>query len=497
MGLPQSRTQSGFPKGSGPHPRTTRGRTVPAGDRLPVPCHDVRVEQLDAASETPLGRGGRHHVLIVGGGFAGLYAARNLGKDRDVTVTLIDRRNYHLFQPLLYQVATGALSPGDIAQPLRAILRRSQNTRVLLGEAVDLDPVARRVTLGDGGTVDYDTIVVATGARHAYFGHDDWAAAAPGLKTIEDATDIRRRILIAYEAAEREADPVRRAEWMTFVVVGAGPTGVELAGALGEISRDTLRRDFRSIHPADARVLLVEALERVLPTYPEGLSASARRQLKRLGVIVRTGTKVTGIDEGGIDVEVDDAGVVTERIPTRTVLWAAGVQASSFGRKVADALDVRADRTGRVPVSPDLTVPGHPEVMVLGDLAIATRQGGKLVPGVAPAAIQEGKYAAAAIKARVRGERPKPFHYRDRGDVAVIGRLSGVADIRWLRRLGRMSGFLAWAMWLTIHIVYLIGFANRLVVTIRWAWSFLTHGRGTRLITGEPHLPPIKRPERL
>ena len=448
---------------------------------------------------------GLHRVVIVGGGFAGLYAARELGKDRAVGLTLVDRRNYHLFQPLLYQVATGALSPGDIAQPLRAILRKSKNTRVVLGEAVGLDPVARRVELSDGGTVDYDTLVVATGARHAYFGHDEWAPLAPGLKTVEDATDIRRRILIAYEAAEREADPARRAEWMTFVVVGAGPTGAELAGALGEISRDTLRRDFRSIHPADARVLLVEALDRVLPTYPEKLSASARRQLERLGVTVRTSTRVTAIDESGIDValgggagaDADADAARSERIPARTVLWAAGVQASSFGRKVADALGVETDRAGRVPVTADLTVAGHPEVLILGDLAVATRKGGNPVPGVAPAAIQEGTYAAKSIRRRLAGKAPEPFRYRDRGDVAVIGRLSGVADIRWLGRFGRRSGFVAWAMWLGVHIVYLIGFANRLVVIIRWAWSFLTHGRGTRLITGEPHLPPIKQPERL
>ena len=462
---------------------------VGANDTFAGVWHDAGME---ASRDRP------HRVVIVGGGFAGLYAARDLGKHESVEVTVIDRRNYHLFQPLLYQVATGALSPGDIAQPLRAILRRNKNTRVLLGEADALDPMARRVTLGDGGTVDYDTLVVATGARHAYFGHDDWAALAPGLKTIEDATDIRRRILISYEAAEREADPIRRAEWMTFVVVGAGPTGVELAGALGEISRDTLRRDFRSIRPADARVLLVEALDRVLPTYPGKLSASARRQLERLGVTVRTGTRVTAIDEAGIDVGIHtDGRDQSQRIPTRTVLWAAGVQASSFGRKVADALGVEVGQAGRVPVGPYLTLPGHPEVFVLGDLAIATRQGGKLVPGVAPAAIQEGAYAAKAIVARVHGGTPEPFRYRDRGDVAVIGRLSGVADIRWLGRFGQMSGFAAWGMWLGVHIVYLIGFANRLVVTIRWAWSFLTHGRGTRLITGEPHLPPIKRPERL
>jgi NADH dehydrogenase len=443
-------------------------------------------------------QGTRHRVVIVGGGFAGLYAARKLGKDKSVEVSLVDRRNYHLFQPLLYQVATGALSPGDIAQPLRAILRRSANTRVILGEAVGLDPVARKVMLSDGGTVEYDSLLVATGARHAYFGRDEWAAFAPGLKTIEDATDIRRRILIAYEAAEREADPDRRKEWMTFVVVGGGPTGVELAGALGEISRDTLRRDFRSIRPADARVLLVEALDRVLPTYPESLSQSARRQLERLGVTVRTGSRVTSIDDEGIDVAVagGDASL-TERVPTRTVLWAAGVQASSFGRKVADALGAEVDRAGRVPVGPDLSVPGHPEVMVLGDLAVARRKDGSAVPGVAPAAIQEGTYAGKAILARVHGRTAEPFRYRDKGDVAVIGRLSGVADIRWLGRLGRRSGFIAWAMWLSVHIVYLVGFANRLVVVIRWAWSFMTHGRGTRLITGEPHLPPIKRPEHL
>jgi NADH dehydrogenase len=441
----------------------------------------------------------KYRVVIVGGGFAGLYAARALGKAKSVEVTLVDRRNYHLFQPLLYQVATGAVSPGDIAQPLRSIVRHDRNTRVVLGEAVGLDEAGRRVELSDGGTIEYDTLLVATGARHAYFGHDEWAPLAPGLKTIEDATDMRRRILIAYEAAEREADPARRAEWMTFVVVGAGPTGVELAGALGEIAGDTLRRDFRSIRPADAKVLLVEALDRVLPLYPEKLSRSARHQLERLGVTVRTSTRVTAIDISGIDVAVtaQAGGAATERIPTRTVLWAAGVQASSFGGKVASALGVETDRAGRVPVGADLTVSGHPEVMILGDLAVVTRPSGKVVPGVAPAAIQEGKYAADAIKRRVRGKPEKPFRYSDRGDVAVIGRLSGVADIRWLGRLGQRSGFIAWGMWLGVHILYLIGFANRLVVLIRWAWSFLTHGRGTRLITGEPHLPPIKRPEQL
>ena len=437
-----------------------------------------------------------HRVLIVGGGFAGLYAARGLANAPGIDVTLLDRRNFHLFQPLLYQVATGALSPGDIAQPLRAILRGSSNTRVLLGEAVGLDPAARRVMLADGGALDYDTLIVATGARHAYFGHPEWEPLAPGLKTIEDATEIRRRILIAFEAAERETDRIRRNEWMTLVVVGGGPTGVELAGALGEISHDTLRRDFRAIRPADARVLLVEAGDRVLPAYPRSLSRSAQRQLERLGVSVRTRTQVVAIDESGIEVVVRGAGGdQSERVPTRTVLWAAGVRASSFGRRVAEAAGIEPDRAGRLPVGPDLALADHSEILVIGDLAVVAWRRDRPVPGVAPAAIQEGAYVAKAIRDRVSGRRVAPFRYSDRGDVATIGRLSGVADIRWLGRLGRLSGFSAWLMWLSVHIVYLIGFANRLVVIIRWAWSFLTSGRGTRLITGDPRLPPIKRPE--
>ncbi len=431
----------------------------------------------------------RHRVVIVGGGFGGLYAARRLAHV-DVDVTVVDRRNFHLFQPLLYQVATGALSPGEIAQPLRSILRRNRNTTVLLGEAVGLDPDARHVELSDGGPIAYDTLVVATGARHAYFGHDDWAKLAPGLKTIEDATEIRRRVLIAFEAAEREADPILRNEWMTFLVVGGGPTGVELAGALGEIANDTLRGDFRAIRPPDARIILVELLDRILPTYPPGLSAKAVRQLERLGVEVRTGTMVTAIDADGVDVR---AGESDQRIPTKTVLWAAGVQATSFGRVLARSLGIQADRAGRIRVEPNLTVPGHPEIFVIGDLAIVPWKG-KSVPGVAPAAIQQGTCVAAEIRRRSSGERSRPFRYFDRGDVAVIGRLAGVADLRWLGRLGRLSGFVAWVMWLTIHIFYLVGFQNRILVVVRWAWSFFTHGRGTRLITGNPLLPPIEDP---
>ena len=436
-----------------------------------------------------------HHVVIVGGGFAGLYAAKNLARNRSVAVTLVDRRNFHLFQPLLYQVATGALSPGEIAQPLRSIVRKHRNTSVLLGEAVGLDPDKRQVLMGDGGPIDYDTLIVATGARHAYFGHDEWAPFAPGLKTIEDAFEMRRRILIAFEAAEREADPAVQHEWMTFVVVGGGPTGVELAGALGEIANDTLRKDFRKIHPPDARILLIEALDVVLPTYPEKLSRSAEKQLERLGVTVSTGTKVTGIDEHGVMVAHEDGR--EERIPARTVLWAAGVQAASFGRMVADATGIETDRAGRIEVGEDLTIPGHPEIFVVGDLSISKRQDGRPVPGVAPAAIQEGTYVAREIGRRLAGEPTRAFRYTDKGDVATIGRLRGVANIGWLGPFGQLSGFLAWAMWLGIHILYLIGFANRIVVTIRWAWSFFTRGRSTRLITGEWSrlLPPIEEPD--
>jgi NADH dehydrogenase len=431
--------------------------------------------------------------VIVGGGFAGLYAARELGKAADVSVTLVDRRNFHLFQPLLYQVATGALSPGEIAQPLRSILRKNRNTSVLLAEAVGLEPQRRRVMLSDGGSIEYDTLIVATGAHHAYFGHDEWKPNAPGLKTIEDAQEIRRRILVSFEAAEREHDPERRREWMTFVVIGGGPTGVELAGAMGEIANDTLRNDFREIFPPDARILLVEAMERILPTYPAGLSKPAVRQLERLGVVVRTRAKVVDLDDRSATVEMADG--TRERIPSRTIVWAAGVQAATFGRVVGQATGVEADRSGRLSVEPDLTLPGHPEIFALGDLAIAKRPDGRPVPGVAPAAIQEGSYAAKTIIHRIRGEEAKPFRYRDKGDVAVIGRLAGVANIPWLGPFGRLRGFVAWIMWLTIHIFYLIGFANRIVVTIRWAWSFFTRGRSTRLITGGPLLPPIEEPE--
>jgi NADH dehydrogenase len=440
-----------------------------------------------------------HRVVIVGGGFGGLYAARALGRDPRVDVTLVDRRNFHLFQPLLYQVATGALAPGEIAQPLRSILRPFRNTTVLLGEATGIDAERREVLLSDSGPIPYDTLVVATGARFSYFGHDEWAANAPGLKSLDDALEIRRRILIAFEAAEREAVPERRAEWMTFVVVGGGPTGVELAGTLGEIANDTLRRDFRSIHPPDARILLVEAMERVLPPYPASASASARRQLEGLGVTVRTSTRVVDVDETCVRVVASGpdapADAEPETIPARTVLWAAGVQASSFARAVAATTGAETDRSGRIIVGRGLTIAGRPEIFVIGDAAVQPWKDGQAVPGVAQGAIQPGRYVARSILRRLDGLPVRPFRFRDLGNVAVIGRLSGVTDIGWLGPFGRQSGFAAWFLWLVIHISYLIGFANRVVVLVRWAWSFLTHGRGSRLITGSPLLPPIEKPE--
>jgi NADH dehydrogenase len=433
-----------------------------------------------------------HRVLVIGGGFGGLYAARQLSRDDRVDLTLVDRRNFHLFQPLLYQFATGALSAGEIAQPLRSIFRKRRNTTVLLGEAVGIDPAAREVLMSDGGPIGYDSLIVATGARFSYFGNDDWAKHAPGLKTLDDAAEIRRRILIAFEAAEREHDAVRRSEWMTFIVVGGGPTGVELAGALGEIANDTLRRDFRAIDPTDARIILVEALDRILPPYPPDRSRSAKRQLERLGVKVRTGAKVVGIDDRSVRLAVGDG---EERVPARTVLWAAGVQVSSFVRVVADATGVETDKAGRVLVEPDLTIPGHPEIFVVGDAAVQPWKQDRPTPGVAQGAIQGGSYAGKAILARLSGKPVKPFRYSNHGDVAVIGRLAGVTDIPWMGPFGRQGGFVAWLLWLVIHITYLIGFANRLVVVTRWAWSFFTHGRGSRLITGSPLLPPIEEPE--
>jgi NADH dehydrogenase len=409
--------------------------------------------------------GGPRQVVIVGGGFGGLYAAKALRR-APVKVILLDRRNHHLFQPLLYQVATAALNPSDIADPIRHVLRSQDNAEVLLAEAVAVDPTAKRVLLRDG-EVAYDYLILATGATHSYFGRTEWERVAPGLKTIEDALAIRRRVLLAYEKAEREQTPEAQRHWLTFVIVGAGPTGVELAGALAEISRRTLARDFRHIDPRGARVVLLEGTSRVLPPYPKELSEAARRQLEALGVEVRLGAQVTGIDEEGV-------WVGAERIQSRTVLWAAGVAASPLAR----SLGVPLDRAGRVVVESDLTVPGHPEIQVIGDLA-AFEQEGHLVPGIAPAAIQEGRHAAANIVRAVGGLPLLPFRYRDKGTLATIGRAAAVADLGRIR----LTGLIAWLAWLVVHIYFLIGFRNRLLVLVQWAWSYATSERGARLIT--------------
>ena len=422
----------------------------------------------------------QHRVVIIGGGFGGLSAARAL-KRAPVRVTLLDRRNFHLFQPLLYQVATGGLSPANIAAPLRGILSRQRNATVLLADAVDIDVARRAVVLSDGA-VPYDTLVVAAGAGHHYFGHDEWAPLAPGLKTIEDAVEIRRRLLLAFEAAEREPDAVRRRAWLTFVIVGGGPTGVELAGALGEIANDTLKHDFRSINPSEAEILLLEAADRVLLTYPPDLSAKAERALARLGVTVRTGTAVTGIDEHAVTVR---RGEDEESIATRTVLWAAGVQVSPLGRRLAEATGAETDRAGRLAVQPDLTLAGHPEIFVIGDLALCTDAKDRPLPAIAPVAMQQGRYVGRAIGGRLRGKTPRPFRYHHRGDMATIGRASAVAD------LGRVhiSGYLGWLAWLFVHLMNLVGYQNRLLVFLQWMWNYVTHNRAARLITGASPFP--------
>jgi NADH dehydrogenase len=385
-----------------------------------------------------------HHVVIIGGGFGGLYAAQALRR-APVNVALVDKRNFHLFQPLLYQVATGGLSPGDIASPLRAVLNRQKNTRVLTAEVVDIDPYHRKVVLRDG-EISYDTLIVATGVRHHYFGHEEWAREAPGLKTVEEALDIRRRILLAFEAAEREADPKQRHAWMTFVVVGGGPTGVELAGALGELAHNTLKNDFRNINPAEAKIVLIEGTDRVLPTYPPELSRAAELALKRLGVTVRTKALTTNIQNGTMAIRV---GEQNEKIAARTILWAAGMKASPLGSVLAERLGVELDPAGRVVVAPDLTAPGHASVFVIGDLANFAHNG-KPLPGVAPVAMQQGRYVARLIQFRLKGRRLPPFRYRDKGSLAVIGRNAAVAEFGALR----LRGFPAWIIWIFVHIAY-------------------------------------------
>ncbi|HEY2944528.1 MAG TPA: NAD(P)/FAD-dependent oxidoreductase [Vicinamibacteria bacterium] len=415
----------------------------------------------------------RPHVVIVGGGFAGLRAARALRRS-PVDVTLLDRRNHHVFQPLLYQVATAGLSAPEIAAPLRSILWRQSNVVVLMAEVVSVDVSRRVVTLLDG-EVPYDYLILAAGATHSYFGHDAWARDAPGLKSIEDALEIRRRLFVAFEKAERETDASARRSWLTFLIVGGGPTGVELAGTVAEIARHTLARQFRYIDPSKARVVLLEGTDRVLPPYPPGLSQKAREQLEGLGVEVRTSALVTGVDEGGV-------WLGGERLAARTVLWAAGVAASPVGRSLGAAVD----RAGRVKVERDLTLPGRPEVFVAGDLA-AVEQDGRPVPGVAPAAMQMGRHAARNIRRSLEGRPLLPFRYVDKGSLATIGRRAAVADFGRFR----LWGFPAWAAWLSIHIFFLIGFRNRLVVLLDWAWAYLSYQRAARLILFEPPPPDV------
>jgi NADH dehydrogenase len=407
--------------------------------------------------------------VIVGGGFGGLSAAKALGK-ADVRVTLVDRRNHHLFQPLLYQVATATLSPGDIAAPIRWILRRLPNVRVILGSVHRLDVAARRVELDDGAVLEYDYAIVATGASHAYFGHPEWADHAPGLKTLEDAIGIRRRVLLAFERAEREEDALKRRELLTFVLVGGGPTGVELAGTLAEIARQTLRDDFRSIDTSRARIVLVEAGPHILPTFAPALRDAARASLARLGVEVRENTRVTGIDAHGVTLGGD-------RLDAGTVLWAAGVAASPL----VATLGAPVDAAGRVIVEPDLSIPGHPEVFVAGDAAAVLHQTGQPLPGVAQTAMQGAAHAARNIVRRTRGESTSPFVYRDKGSMAIVGRNSAIADLGW----ARFSGPLAWLAWLFLHIFMLIGFRNRVGVLLQWAVAYLTFQRSVRLITND------------
>jgi NADH dehydrogenase len=422
--------------------------------------------------------GKKHHVVILGGGFGGLHAAQSLNHPA-FEVTLVDRRNFHLFQPLLYQVATGWLSPANIASTLRAVLKRQKNARVLLAEAKDIDIRNCEVILSPG-KIAYDSLIVATGSRHHYFGHDEWESLAPGLKTIEDATEMRRRIFVAFEAAERDPEPERVRALLTFVIVGGGPTGVELAGALAEIAKDTLKHDFRRINPADARILLLEAADRILTPYPAELSKKAESFLAKHGVSVQTHTMVTAIEEGSVTIK---RGEVVERIPCHTVLWAAGVRASFLGDALAKASGAQLDRSGRVVVEPDLTLPHYPEVFVIGDLANYPHQGNQPLPGVAPVAIQQGRYVAKVLRCRIAGKAIPPFRYKDHGNMAIVGRGTGVAVLGKLH----LAGFGAWLAWLFVHLINLVEFENRVLVLIQWGWYYFRRNRAARLITGDRH----------
>jgi NADH:quinone reductase (non-electrogenic) len=443
-----------------------------------------------------MGEPGSHRVVVVGGGFGGLQAALGLRRAR-VELTLVDRRNFHLFQPLTYQVATGALAPGEIAYPLRSILKAHGNVRVLMAEVADFDLDRRELQLRAVGgipapdSIPYDTLILAGGSQYSYFGHDDWTEYAAEVKSLESALTVRARILGAFEAAEMEPDPERRGPWLTFVVVGAGPTGVEMAGQIAELARDTLKRDFDAIDPRTGRIVLVEASDRVLTSFPPSLSAKAARSLASLGVTVMVSGIVVGVDREGVSIR--DAVGETQRVGARTVIWAAGVAASSLASRLGELTGADCDRAGRVMVERDLTLPGHPEVFALGDMVrVRGADGAPLsLPGVAPVAMQEGRYVAKVVRDRLRGRDSRPFRYHDKGNLATIGRSAAVADINGVR----LSGFIAWALWLVVHLWYLVGFQNRILVFIRWSISFLTHGRGARLITGgaiEPGLDPAQ-----
>jgi NADH:quinone reductase (non-electrogenic) len=415
-----------------------------------------------------------HHVVIIGGGFGGLYATQSL-KRAQVQVTLIDRRNFHLFQPLLYQVATGWLSPANVASTLRSVLKRQKNARVLLAEAIDIAVETREVIL-DSGKIPYDTLVVSTGSHYDYFGNEHWRGLAPGLKTIEDATEVRRRIFSAFEAAELETDKDRVRAHLTFIIVGGGPTGVELAGALAEIAKDIVRTDFRNIDPADVKILLLEAADRILPPYPPKLSGKAESFLRELGVSVQTNTIVTAVEKGSVTVKRANAPV---HIPCETVLWAAGVRASPLGQVVSERTGAQLDRSGRIIVEPDLSLPNHPEIFVIGDLANYSHQTGHPLPGVAPVAMQQGHYVATLLLNRLNGTATPPFRYHDRGNMAMIGRARAVADLGRFR----LAGFWAWLVWVFIHLLYIVEFENRVLILIQWAWYYFSHNRAARLIT--------------
>jgi NADH:ubiquinone reductase (H+-translocating) len=430
-----------------------------------------------------------HRVVILGGGFGGLYAVRALRR-APVDITLIDKRNFHLFQPLLYQVATGSLSPAEISAPLRGILSRQKNVRVLLGEAASIDPKACRASLCDGASFDYDSLIVATGSESSYFAHDEWRKWAPSLKSIEEATAIRHKILYAFEAAERTNSQEEKRAWLTFVIVGAGATGVELAGALGEIANHTLKRDFRSIRPQEARIVILDGSPRVLPTLPEDLAAIAEKSLARLCVRIRNGEFVVSVDANGVVFR--NAQGREDRYDAKTVLWAGGVKVGAFGRTLAARTQAATDKQGRIKVNPDLTIPGYPEIYVVGDLAAVDGPDGKPEPGVAQVAMQGGAYAAHAIRKRLEKPGPiPPFHYFDKGELAVIGRGRAVANIFGIH----LSGPIAWFVWLFIHLMYLVQFQNRVVVFIQWGFHYLTYSRGARLITGAAETEEVPRGE--